>query len=254
MIGGGTTTFNLSGYNQSLNGLSTSVSTVGVGITNNTQGTHTGNSLLTVGGNNQTASFGGVISDGTAGTISLTKIGTGVQTLGGANTYTGDTNINNGALFCHWFAQFVGHGQSEHVGERLRRRAVWQWQCGNRRCRCCKWRPEGIINPGATGAGTFGTLTMSSLSVGAGTDLQFDLQNAATGSSDQIAPATTAFTGAATISPSGTPVAGDYTVIQSSGPITGSQLSLNTANDTRLTFAFAQPRGIRASTPTVNRS
>ena len=87
------------------------------------------------------------------------------------------------------------------------------------------------------GAGTFGTLTMAGATIGAGTDLQFDL--ATPGSSDQIAVGNLSFTGGATVSPSGTPVAGDYTVIQSTGAISGSALTLNTANDTRLTFAFA---------------
>ena len=80
---------------------------------------------------------------------------------------------------------------------------------------------------------------MTSAAIGAGTDLQFDLQNASAGASDQLAVGSLSLGGPVTVSPSGTPVAGDYTVVQSTGPITGSQLSLNTANDTRLTFAFA---------------
>ena len=59
------------------------------------------------------------------------------------------------------------------------------------------------------------------------------------GASDQIAVGNLTFSGGATVSPSGTPVAGDYIVVQSSGAITGSALTLNSANDTRLTFAFA---------------
>ena len=66
MIGGGSTTLNLGGFNQSLNGLSTATSSVGVTITNNTLNAHSGAALLTVGGNNQTASFGGAISDGSS--------------------------------------------------------------------------------------------------------------------------------------------------------------------------------------------
>ncbi|HWB06318.1 MAG TPA: autotransporter-associated beta strand repeat-containing protein [Verrucomicrobiales bacterium] len=66
-------------------------------------------SVLTIGAGNSTnvflnhastrytPSFGGVIQDG-AGTVGITKIGTGLQTLSGANTYTGPTTISAGTL------------------------------------------------------------------------------------------------------------------------------------------------------------
>ena len=54
---------------------------------------------MTVGVDNGTGSFSGVIADGTnAGTPSFTKNGSGTQTLSGANTYTGTTTINDGTL------------------------------------------------------------------------------------------------------------------------------------------------------------
>src|SRR6266487_2520397 len=56
---------------------------------------------LTVGSNNLSTTFSGVIQDGGQnGGVggSLTKIGSGTLVLSGANTYTGSTNVNRGVL------------------------------------------------------------------------------------------------------------------------------------------------------------
>ena len=63
---------------------------------------YTGSANLTVGSNNLSTTFSGVIrenggiSNGTNG--SLTKIGTGTLTLSGASTYTGGTTVSQGIL------------------------------------------------------------------------------------------------------------------------------------------------------------
>ncbi|MGG9972180.1 autotransporter-associated beta strand repeat-containing protein [Ferruginibacter sp. SUN002] len=54
--------------------------------------------LLTVGGNNASTTFSGVISQTSTGVVTLTKNGTGTLTLSGTNTYAGLTTISAGAL------------------------------------------------------------------------------------------------------------------------------------------------------------
>ena len=57
-------------------------------------GAHNTPVTLTTGGNGGSTNIAGVIS----GTGGLTKTGSGTQTLTAANTYTGDTNVNDGVL------------------------------------------------------------------------------------------------------------------------------------------------------------
>ncbi len=83
------TTLDLNGFNETIDGLSQS-GTVTSGVA--------GSVTLTVGANNESAAgFGGVIQDG-SGTVALTKTGSGTQTLAGANTYTGATSVSGGTL------------------------------------------------------------------------------------------------------------------------------------------------------------
>jgi autotransporter-associated beta strand protein len=80
-------TFKLNGYNETINGL------LGVGVVDGVNGSPT----LTVGDNNATSEFDGVVQD-SAGTLSLTKIGDGTFTLSGTNSYSGQTTVNAGIL------------------------------------------------------------------------------------------------------------------------------------------------------------
>jgi autotransporter-associated beta strand protein len=53
---------------------------------------------FTIGALNTSTTFGGVVANGNA-TVSVTKVGSGVLTLGSAATYTGNTVVSNGLLF-----------------------------------------------------------------------------------------------------------------------------------------------------------
>jgi fibronectin-binding autotransporter adhesin len=87
----------LNGQPETVNGLSSSGTLSHVFVQNGLAST---SSTLTVGDNDQTATFGGVIRNnpGTGGTVALTKRGAGTQTLTGANNYSGPTNVTAGQL------------------------------------------------------------------------------------------------------------------------------------------------------------
>lgn len=65
------------------------------------------NGALTLGGNNLSTAYTGKFAGGTG---SLTKIGSGIQTLSGVNTYTGATNINGGTLLIGTGTGLTGAG------------------------------------------------------------------------------------------------------------------------------------------------
>jgi len=83
-----TGTLDLNGFDVNLNSLS------GAGTVDTLAG---GTLTLAVGKSDQTSTFSGVIKN-TAGSIAVTKIGTGIQTFSGANTYRGGTLISAGTL------------------------------------------------------------------------------------------------------------------------------------------------------------
>jgi filamentous hemagglutinin family protein len=81
-------TFDLAGYSETIGSLA------GAGTVTKTGA---GATTLTAGADNTSTTFSGVIQNPT-GTLNLTKTGAGTLTLSGANTYTGVTTINGGAL------------------------------------------------------------------------------------------------------------------------------------------------------------
>jgi len=89
--------FSLNGFNETINGLGSSGTGTASGsrVVRNNAATA---STLTLGDADATASFHGNIVNGSTGTLAITKIGGGTQTLLGVNSYTGATIVNGGTL------------------------------------------------------------------------------------------------------------------------------------------------------------
>jgi autotransporter-associated beta strand protein len=90
----------LNTHSDTINGLN------GSGTVNTAAG---GTPTLTVGANGDSGTFSGVIEN-TAGTLALTKSGSGTETLTGANTYSGNTTINAGTLLADNSTSSTGSG------------------------------------------------------------------------------------------------------------------------------------------------
>jgi autotransporter-associated beta strand protein len=95
-------TFDLAGFNQTVNALvgnkNTTAGTIGADSTRIVTNSVTGTSTLTVGNGNASGTFNGVIRDGGAGKIvALTKTGSGTLTLVGDSNYSGVTVIGTNA-------------------------------------------------------------------------------------------------------------------------------------------------------------
>jgi fibronectin-binding autotransporter adhesin len=83
------TTFDLGGFEETINGLAGSGTITNSGAANGT---------LTAGNNNAPVTFAGTIRDG-GGVTRLRKIGTGHGSLSGANTYSGGTDLDDGRIY-----------------------------------------------------------------------------------------------------------------------------------------------------------
>jgi fibronectin-binding autotransporter adhesin len=134
---------------------------------------------LTVGGNNLSTSFGGIIS-GTGG--SLTKVGTGTLNLGGANTYTGGTTVSAGTLLL----QQNGNSSQTGSGNVLvtagalagNGKAAGNVTIGNGS------GPRGVLAPGIAGTGTL--TTQRKLTFRADGSYNFEV-NSSTVTADRVA-------------------------------------------------------------------
>ena len=131
-----------------------------------------GASKLTVGSNNVSTTFSGVIQDGgiiiadggigTGG--SLTKIGTGTLTLSGVNTYTGATAVNAGAVIVNG-ALHAASAVSVESGATLGGAGAVNG--------AVTIKDGGILAPGA--AGSPGTIRLGSLTLNPTSNLNFRL-------------------------------------------------------------------------------
>ena len=206
------------GFNATISG------TVGSQVYNFTPSTST----LTVGDFNQTTTFGGIIRDfDTAATVTVpdpntvgatlalsggtfltgnkvavTKIGGGIQTLSGNNTYTGDTNVNAGVLSIT--------GTTNQTAIKVNTGGTLG---GNGSVGSVTVNSGGHLAPGTS----IGTIQVGSLDVKSGADLAIEI---GAGIADNINVSGAATFAASTITPSGVPTAGTYTILNAAGGLT----------------------------------
>ncbi len=179
--GDSSATFNLGSANAVAMVRSTSTSAVSLGGLTGGPGTQLqGNSssggvaaTFTIGGNNKSMEFDGVIVDGSVATAGLTKSGSGTFTLTGNNTYSGATTISGGTL---------------NVNGTITRSTVTAASggtlSGTGLLNNVTVNSGGAISPGA-GFNSIGTLNVTNLTLSSGT-LDFDLSSSPSGANDQI--------------------------------------------------------------------
>ena len=145
-----------------------------------TGGTGTNNTVFNIGGKNQDAIFtGNIISNAnSAGSlICLNKLGTGIQTLNGNNTFTGTNAVLAGTLLVNGmntpasttvFTNATLGGSGSFSGP-------------------VTVKSGGILSPGSAGSGSSGTLTISNnLTLNSSATLNFDLTSSPGGANDLI--------------------------------------------------------------------
>jgi autotransporter-associated beta strand protein len=147
-----------------------------------------GSRNLTVGSNSLSKTFSGVIQDGgiaggTGG--SLTKIGTGALTLTGANTYTGGTTVNDGALFIN---NTTGSGTGTgNVTVNAIGTAIGTLGGNGTISGAVTVNSGANLAPGPTGNGSTGILNTGAFTLNSGSNFSLDLNGDVAGTSyDQV--------------------------------------------------------------------
>jgi autotransporter-associated beta strand protein len=154
----GGTVFDMKGFSETIG----SLASTGTGTVTSTA---SGAITLTAGGNNSSTTFSGVIQNGSATLLGLTKAGTGALTLSGTNTYTGATNVSAGTLFIN---SSTAAGSAVTVG-------VSGTLAGNGTASGTT-ALTGTVSPGAT-AGTTGKLTTGAFTFNTGCNYTFNINN-----------------------------------------------------------------------------
>jgi autotransporter-associated beta strand protein len=150
--------FNIAGFGTSIGSLSGNSPTTGGMVTNSGAA-----ATLTLGADNTNQTFAGVITNAT-NALSLTKSGTGAQTLSGVNTYTGPTNVSQGKLIVSGSlsgttSTTVASGATLASGPGFAATGATNYINGN-----LSLSAGGTVAPGDTGGS--GTSTVGQLSLG----------------------------------------------------------------------------------------
>lgn len=131
------------------------------------------NVTFTIGGNNKSIEFDGIIADGSVATAALTKSGSGTFTLTGDNTYSGATTISSGILNVN--GSITRSTATVASGGTLSGTGLLNNVTVN---------SGGAISPGA-GLSNIGTLNITNLTLSSSM-LDFDLSSSPSGPNDQI--------------------------------------------------------------------
>lgn len=184
--------FDLNGNGQQVAGL---VSTAGTNATANTNTvtSSTGTGTLTIAGSGAyafgdgTTTNSGILTDSTAagtgsGVLAVVKSGSGSQTFGGPNTYTGGTTVNGGSLVVSNASGSSATGSGavtvNNGGSLL--------GAGFINAGANKVTINGTLSPGTGGTGSAGTITIASsasvgaLTLGSTSILAFDITDTTT--------------------------------------------------------------------------
>ena len=225
--GANAVTVDLHGFNETVNGLQSGANATNSVITNN----GTAASTLTLGDNDQTATFSGIIQNGT-GLIGINKIGKGAETLTAANTYTGNTSISGGTLIVT--GSLAGSGIVNITANATASGTLaGTGTVGNVIVGANSGANVGVLSPGAT-SGSVGTLSVSGLTVSGG---RLDLDLSSGGNSDKIVSSgAVLFNGPFILNPSAGAAPGSYTVLTAPSITYATNPTLISPTNSRLSF------------------